>query len=183
VLDVDVIYSRVLHELLGRAATDARLLELIWSDELVAEAERVLRDRKGVDEDVAARWVGYLVGAFPRGRTDLSTPSPDIDLSTLTRDPDDEHVCSLAVYGKAELLFTFDRGYERDALGSLGVEVMHPDRWLTDLADKEPMLSRDLIVRQAGAWGGGRPVGDLLAALERAGTPDFVAVMRAILDI
>lgn len=29
VLDVDVIYSRVLHELLGRAATDARLLDLI----------------------------------------------------------------------------------------------------------------------------------------------------------
>ena len=42
VLDTDIIFSRVLHELIGRIAVDLRLLTLIWSDELLAEARRVL---------------------------------------------------------------------------------------------------------------------------------------------
>jgi hypothetical protein len=35
VLDTNVVFSRVLHELFGRAATTGELLELIWSEELV----------------------------------------------------------------------------------------------------------------------------------------------------
>jgi hypothetical protein len=46
VLDTDVIFSRVLHELFGRIATELRLLTLIWSDELIAEGEGALIDRK-----------------------------------------------------------------------------------------------------------------------------------------
>jgi hypothetical protein len=45
VLDADVIFSRVLYELLGRLALQQRLLTLIWSDELLAEAKRVLMAR------------------------------------------------------------------------------------------------------------------------------------------
>jgi hypothetical protein len=47
VLDTDVIFSRVVHELLGRIATELRLLTLIWSGELLAEAEQTLLKRKG----------------------------------------------------------------------------------------------------------------------------------------
>jgi hypothetical protein len=39
VLDSDVIFSRVLYELFGRAAATAGLLTLLWSDELLAEAK------------------------------------------------------------------------------------------------------------------------------------------------
>jgi len=42
VLDSDVVFSRVLHDLLGRHATGPRLLTLIWSDELLAEARSAL---------------------------------------------------------------------------------------------------------------------------------------------
>ena len=41
VLDTNVIFSRVLHELFGRLATTGNLLELIWSDDLVDETTRV----------------------------------------------------------------------------------------------------------------------------------------------
>lgn len=40
VLDSNVIFSRVLHELVGRAAGEARLFDLVWSDELLTEAKR-----------------------------------------------------------------------------------------------------------------------------------------------
>ncbi len=136
-----------------------------------------------MSEDVARRWVGYLTTAFPNGRSDLSALSLDTKMSTFTADPDDEHVCALAIAGEAQVIFTFDQGYDRDALRSVGVEVMNPDEWLAELANEEPLLFRDVILRQAMAWGGGRTVGELLSALDRARVSEFVAVMRAILEV
>jgi hypothetical protein len=42
VLDADIIFSRVLHELMGRIAAELRLLDLFWSDrERVVVAEHL----------------------------------------------------------------------------------------------------------------------------------------------
>ncbi|MBB4663934.1 PIN domain-containing protein [Conexibacter arvalis] len=110
VLDSDVIFSRVLYQLLGRLALQQRLLTLIWSEELLAEADRVLTERKPLPAAVAAQWVGYLREAFPHERVDVGTARADVDLRSLTSDSDDEHICALAVAGDADLLLTFDRG-------------------------------------------------------------------------
>jgi hypothetical protein len=40
VLDVDIIYSRVLHDLMGRIARRLRLLDLVWIEDLLAAIER-----------------------------------------------------------------------------------------------------------------------------------------------
>lgn len=183
VLDSNVICSRVLHELMGRLAHDARLFDLVWSDALIAEAKRVLIEYKGLEASVAERWVDYMRTAFPTGHLDPSVLPAEIDLSTLTRDPDDEFVCALVIAGHARLLFTFDRGYLRAALGAFGVEVHSPDAWLSDVVDQEPALFATLIPRQAASWGGGRPVAELLEALERASVPVFASKARALLDL
>ena len=72
VLDADIIYSRVLHELMGRVADDLRLLDLVWSDDLLAEARRSLVEKKGLTGAVATRWVDYLPRNFPDGRADVA---------------------------------------------------------------------------------------------------------------
>jgi predicted nucleic acid-binding protein len=115
VLDADIIYSRVLHELMGRVADDLRLLDLVWSDGLLAEARRSLAEKKGLTEKVAARWVDYLPRNFPDGRTDVVGVG-DGDVETLTDDPDDHHVCALAIASRASYLFTHDRGYPRNGV-------------------------------------------------------------------
>ena len=71
VLDADVIFSRVLHELFGRLASELQLLTLIWSDQLLDEAAAALVARKPTTPEVAARWVGYLRDVFPDGRVQL----------------------------------------------------------------------------------------------------------------
>ncbi len=169
VLDTDVIFSRVLYELLGRLALRQRALTLIWSDELLAEAERVLTARKALPAAAAARWVGYLRKAFPHERVDLTTLDVGVNLGSLTSDPDDEHVCGLALAGGAELLLTFDHGYRRAELQALGVDVVDPDVYLTELLAEEPEAVLASVEATARAWGGGRPVGELTAALVRAG--------------
>ena len=67
VLDVDIIYSRVLHELLGRLAGRLRLLDLYWSQQLLSEAKKNLIEKKGLT-DQAAHTVSSIrcTLAFPK---------------------------------------------------------------------------------------------------------------------
>ncbi len=182
VLDSDVIFSRVLYDLLGRLATELRMLTLIWSDELIAEAERTLIDRKPLPEPIARRWVGYLRDAFPNERVEINSVPSSVDLAALTADPDDQHVCALAVTGSADLLLTFDQGFLPGPLREHGVEVADADTFLVDALNREPRAVVRVLHTQAAAWGGGRPVAELLDAIERARAPRFAAKVRALLS-
>lgn len=55
VLDTDIIYSRVLHDLMGRAARRLRLFDLFWSEELLAEARTSLEQKKRLPPEAARR--------------------------------------------------------------------------------------------------------------------------------
>lgn len=182
VLDTDVIFSRVLHELLGRVATELRLLTLIWSDELLAEAERVLLERKDLPAAAARRWIGYLRDAFPDERIHVADLPAGIDLTRLTADRGDQHICALAIAGRADLLLTFDRGYLREALGEHGVRVLDPDKYLCAAFDQESSALTRILRAQASVWGGGRPIEDLLNAIERAGAPKLADQAREALE-
>lgn len=174
VLDTNVIFSRVLHELFGRLAREARLFDLIWSDELLNEAKRTLIERKPTTDAIAERWVGYLREAFPDGHTDINALPEGIDLATMTADPDDQHVCALALAGKAQLLITFDDSLATDKLLDHGVAVIAPDAILAPAFDEQPQLLLAILERQAKTWHN-RPLPDLLDAFDRAGVPDSSA--------
>ena len=178
-LDSNIIYSRVLHELVGRLGLEGRLLDLIWSDELLAEAARVLREHKGLEPDVADRWVGHLRRSFPAGQVTPQLPAR-LDLSQFTRDPGDEFVCALAIAGGADYLFTFDKAYLRDPMREHGVEVASLDAWLERQLDEQEELVQQIVQRLSAAWGGGRPLPHLLDAFERARVPVFAERLRAL---
>lgn len=183
VLDVDVIYSRVLHDLMGRIAGRLRLFDLVWSDELLAEARKSLVDKKGLPDDVAQRWAGYIPQNFPAGRIELAEVPAITDYDSLTTDPEDFHVCALAVVSGAGYLFTHDRGYLREGLLHRGVEVLAPDEFLARAFDSHARGMLDILELQASTWAGGRPVEDLLAAIERAGAPSLVDKARRSLSL
>jgi predicted nucleic acid-binding protein len=180
VLDSDVIFSRVLYELFGRAALEERLLTLVWNDELLDEAKRALIERKPLPEPVADRWVRYLSDAFPDQRVEGGVPT-GLELSELTRDPRDEHVCALAIGGGADYLLTLDRGYLQDPLKGHGVHVSAPDAFLATAFEQEADAFVRILERQARTWGGGRPLPELLDAIQRARAPVFAANVRAML--
>jgi hypothetical protein len=95
VLDADVIFSRVLHELMGRLAAGARLFDLVWSEELLDEAKSSLIERKGLTAGVAEIWVGHMCREFPDGCVDPSAVPEDVDLASMTQDPGDVHMSAL----------------------------------------------------------------------------------------
>jgi len=179
VLDADVIFSRVLHELMGRLAVGPRLFDLVWSDQLLEEARSALVGQKGIPDTAAAAWVGHMRREFPRGRVDPVAVPDGLDLASLTRDPGDVHVCGLAIAGGAELLFTFDRGYLKEPLRDHGIEVPDLDQFLVTQCQQQPDTFARIIERQADAWSGGRPVAELLAALSRANVPKLAEALAA----
>lgn len=181
VLDTDVIFSRVLYELFGRLAIEHEVLRLIWSEELLIEAQRVLVERKSLPPRSAERWVSYLRSAFPDGRVELEGLGTAVDLSSLTSDADDQHVCALALTGRADLLLTFDHGYDRTALKTHGITAIEPDEFLTGLLAEQPSVALAVLETQAAAWGGGRTADELLDALARARAPRFAAGIRDLL--
>jgi len=181
VLDANVIFSRVLHELLGRAANTGGLLKLIWSEELIRETTRVLVEDKGLDRDRAEVWAGLMAKAFPAGRVDISQISSDVDLSTLTNDEDDQHICALTVAGGADYILTFDKKFNVDALQALGIQAIEPDAFLSTAIDEDPESFREILTDQAAAWGG-RTIEELIDAIERAGAPAFAAKARKLFD-
>lgn len=102
-----------------------------------------------------------------------------MDLASLTADPDDKHVCALAIVGGADLLITADTGYDVAALAERGIALVRPDACLVRFHHEVPRAVGEALVRQAAAWGGGRTLTELLDALDRAGAPTFAARVRA----
>lgn len=178
VLDADIIYSRVMHELIGRVAAELRLLDLFWSEQLLTEAQRSLIEKKRIPPDSAQRWVDYLRRNFPAGRIDPEQAAVS-DLASLTSDPADTHVCALAVAANANYLFTHDRGYLRAGLKRHGVHVITPDEFLAPAFDSHTQAMLELLGWQASVWAGGRPIEDLLDTIERAGAPALADKARA----
>jgi predicted nucleic acid-binding protein len=183
VLDTDVIYSRVLHELIGRLAHQERLLTLVWSEELLDEAKRILLERKPVPEEAAERWVDYMRQAFPDQRIDINHLPGDLDLNTLTTDPGDHHICALAIAGHADLLLTFDHGYVNESFAEQGIRVLTPDAFLDTTLQENPDAIMGAIQSQAVVWGGGRHVAELLDAIQRAGATAFASNARRLINM
>lgn len=182
VLDSDIIFSRVLHELMGRLGTDLRLLDLVWSAQLLAEAKRSLIERKHLTDDAAERWVEYLPLNFPEGKTEIAGVLADDKILQLSSDPGDHHVCALAIAARADHLFTHDRGYLRDRLAQHHVEVIPPQQFLLSALADNPRGVIEVLELQAGTWAGGRSIEELLDAISRAGAPEFAAHATGLLE-
>jgi hypothetical protein len=83
--------------------------------------------------------------------------------------------------GRADLLITSDRGYLNEPLHAHGVHVIEPDDFLTASFEEHPRTLQRILDEQTSSWGGGRPLPELLDALERARAGRFVALVRASL--
>ena len=178
VLDADIIFSRVLHELMGRIAAELRLLDLFWSEQLLAEAQRSLVEKKQLSAESARRWVDYLRLGFPAGRIDLNPHIPDVP--GLTRDPADAHVCALVVAARADYLFSMTAAICA-TVSRHGVQVLAPDGFLTDALDFDTRGVLEILELQASTWAGGHAIGELLDALERPGAAIFASKARELI--
>lgn len=155
VLDACVLYPTVMREMLIGCA---ELYEPLWSQRILEEWRRAAaKHPPGAGAEIAV-----LAERFPQA----SVASPDRDDIVLP-DPNDVHVLSAAIEGKADAIVTMNIGdFPARVLSRHGVLRIHPDAFLIDLHAEAPEAV-------------GRTADRVLAAARRMSSEDWD--MRALL--
>lgn len=131
--DANVLYPSLLRDLLIRLAL-ADVTELQWSDAVQEEWTRnLLEHRPDLHRSQLRRTLERMEAALPGARvTGFEPLIPSLSLP----DPDDRHVLAAALHAGARLLTFNLRDFPTNQ--TRGVEIVHPDRCLTDLIAEFP---------------------------------------------
>jgi predicted nucleic acid-binding protein len=161
------------------AMSENGLHEVVWTDELLAEWERVIvRDHQRSVES-AASVTAAIRECFADSRIEpvsyrslvAGMPGPD---------PGDHVHSAAALAAGVGALITWDAlGFPIEALAERGLRVLDPDRYLQELFDEFPDDLMSTIAEIARSKT--RPPmteDDVLAALEKAGLRHFPTLIR-----
>ena len=114
---------------------EAGIFEVLWSDAILDEVQRNL-PKLGVTKERAARRVRVMRDAF--GASALVDDFEDL-IPGMTCHSRDRHVLAAAVRGGADTLVTFNlKDFPPAATADHGIEVLHPDAFLTRLLAERP---------------------------------------------
>lgn len=176
-VDTATLYPVSLADLVLRLA-ELGMFELLWSDHLLAEVERVLVEYKGLAAERAAYFCECIRQAFPEGRV-----APEVYLplaeSRAGPDPDDHMHSAAAVAGGATVVLSADKkGYPRADIAP--ARRRDPDAFLTELLRRYPQEVAGTVDAMGAALREPLTRGQVLDRLAAAGVPKFVARVAAM---
>jgi hypothetical protein len=177
--DACVLYPASLRDLLVRLAR-TNLFRARWTDEILDECFR----------NIVARRPDLSVDALERTRDLMNQSIRDVlvdGYQTLISnldlpDPGDRHVLAAAIRCGAEVIVTSNlRHFPSDKLAPYQMEAQHPDEFVLNLIDLDPVAVATVVREQAAALKNPPlSVGDVLAALESAGLVQSAAGLRSL---
>lgn len=169
-VDTATLYPVSLADLVLRLA-EFGMFEILWSDHLLAEVERVLVDHKGLAEERASYFCECIRRAFPEGRV---APEDYLPLVASRRGPDPgDHVHSAAaVAGAATMLLSPDKtGFPPADISP--ARRRHPDVFLTELLRRYPREVTGTVDAMGAALRDPLTRKQVLGRLAAAGVPNF----------
>lgn len=182
-VDTNVLFPFSVMDLM-LALTEDGVHEVLWTDALLDEWERVIVEEQRRSPGSAARITAAIRGFFPdsqvpaSGYLHLVDDMPSLDL-------DDRQHIAAAVAGRAKWIITWNRrDFPDEPLGALGLRVTDPDAYLQELLAEVPGEVVATVVRLADEKR--RPpltAHDLAETLSKAGVPGFATKLRHLLDV
>jgi predicted nucleic acid-binding protein len=181
-VDTNVLFPFSLMDL-NLALTEDGVHELLWTDFLLAEWERVIVREQKRSSESAAKIVSAIREFFPEGRV-AEEAYVHLVAELASLDPDDRHHMAAAVAGNASVIVTWNRAdFPADVLARRGVRVLDPDEYLCELIVELPNEVVDTVIRLAGEKR--RPpltAYDLAAKFAEAGARNFAVRLIDLLD-
>jgi len=176
VLDACVLYPYSLRDTLLRFA-EAEFYAPLWSDRILDELERNVV-KNGASPEAMARTRQLMGKAF-----DAASVSEDAIAAlepSMTNDPGDRHVLAAAVSANADVIVTANLKHFPESSTSLhGIDVQHPDDFLTHLYDLDRRASIAILRQQAeDQIDPPRSLDEILEMLSTAGSPKFAEIVR-----
>jgi predicted nucleic acid-binding protein len=182
-VDTNVLFPFSVMDLMLGLTEDA-VHEILWTERLLAEWERVIVRRGRRSAESAAAITAAIRDFFDEGRVaeeDYVGLIPEMP----GRDPDDKHHMAAAVAGNASVIVTRNRAdFPAADLARYGIQVMDPDEYLCELIVELPNEVVETIVRTAGQKR--RPPMtpyDIADSLSGAGVTNFAVHLRNHLDL
>lgn len=176
--DTSVCFPISLLDLILRS-DEADLHRVVWTNDLLAELERVWVEKGARSAVSASKVCDEIRAAFP----DQQMPRPSyasLIESMPGPDPDDHAHAAAAVAAAPSILLTANlRDFPATELAERGVQVEHPDRYFTALFDAyaDDLI---LIVEEMAAARRRPPMtsAQVVELLDRVGLPVFAARVR-----
>lgn len=170
--DTNVLYPISVADLTLRLG-DIGLHEVLWSEDLLAEIERVLIEHKGLTAAQAAYFCDCIRMAFPEGEIERADYA-DLVETRSGPDPDDHVHSAAAVAGKATILLTSDtRGFPKRDLAE--VRRSGPDAYFLEQLEEHPAEVLAVLDEMGSDRRQARSIDETLAALKAAGLKRFTA--------
>ena len=171
--DTATLYPISLANLVLRLA-ELGMYDLLWSDHLLREVERVLVEYKGLTTERARYFCECISNAFPDGRVAPQEYLPLVATRT-GPDPDDHVHSAAAVAGKATVMLSADKaGYPATDISP--ARRRNLDAFLTDLLRRYPHDVVGVIDAMAGALRVPLTRAQILDRLAAGGIPGFAAL-------
>ena len=181
VYDACVLFSAQLRDLMMHPAL-AGLCSARWTDEILDEWTRsILAKHAGVSPESVARCRTFMNSHIG----DALVVGYEYRTPTLTLpDPDDRHVLTAAIHGRATAIVTFNlKDFPDEILSKYGIEAIHPDEFVAGLLMSRPTEVVEAIRTQRLQLT--RPPVDVeafLTRLERQGLPRTVTLLSQFAD-
>jgi len=180
-VDTNIWYPISIADLTLRSV-EIGMFELAWTDELMAEIERVAVDKKGLDPLKAKVFIEQIRTTAPAGRVEPSSYGNLVN-QMVGRDPDD-HIFSAAVQGgKIDVLLTENIvDFPQADLGPIAM-ALRPDEFFSGLLKTFPLEFVTIIKEMSANLR--RPTMSEIEVLERLenwGMHEFAKQMRDLLS-
>ncbi len=180
--DACILYPAPLRDLLMHLAlTD--LFRARWTDQIHDEWIRsVLEDRPDLKREQLER-TRSLMNAHVR---DCLVAGYEGLIEGLTLpDPNDRHVLAAAIRGSASVIVTFNLDdFPAECLDKLGVEVQHPDEFITHLIDLAPAAVCEAAKdHRTSLKNPPKTVGEYLGTLASLSLPETVRRLREFKEL
>lgn len=130
IVDACVLVQAAVRDTLLRLS-ERRLFLARWTDEIIEETLRALRDRLGRTQEQAEHLASELQAHFPEAWIE---PSFRELIPAMTNHHKDRHIFAAAVKGQCQVIITYNlRHFPEQSMKPHGIEVKHPDEFLIDL--------------------------------------------------
>jgi predicted nucleic acid-binding protein len=144
--DACVLYPAALRSLLMYLALSG-LYRARWTEQIHDEWTRNLLQNKPTLSEASLAETRRLMNLHVEGA--LISDYENLIESLSLPDPNDRHVLAAAIRGRVDVIVTYNTNdFPRDIIEPLGMEVQHPDEFITHLFDLEPESVLAAVRRQ-----------------------------------
>jgi len=180
IVDACVLVQAAVRDTLLRLF-ERRLFLARWTDEIIEETVRTLRDKLGRTAEQTDRLVNELRTHFPDAWVE---PGYRKLIPVMNKQEKCRHVLAEAWKTPCEIIVTYNlKDFPEESLKPFGIEVKHPDEFLIDLYHIDGELVVHELHEQGAALRKPRTIDEVLKSLETCRCTQFAQLIREKLSI